>query len=420
MKQTAFSLPFMMQDLAALLSNATALHTLLCIFYYKTPALPALVLWCALLFVLYTVLCFLIRFAVSPRFFSAGVPLVLGIQAAALVHWNYAPDKAVTWALLLLIWFIPASRACTLHVQPATPEQRMLDFELTLPVLILTVLLQTNGSFPPALTAVPLISMLAALLALVLQRSNGHNTRFSAAEPFLLMLLPSGLIGLAALFATFLAGPLSSVVDSIWQILLLFLLTILRSVDHFLVWFFSLFPATQPVAMKFKEAELEVPPAIENSSVLQINPTFPILLLMLLAGIVLLLYLLQKSSKKTNVRNIQRQSIAHHPFSAFHRKLRAIRQYILLQLACITGRNTPEGLYVYLRNLLRRNRCQVLPSQSCRQMLLDNTSRFPGCEEDLLQLADWLDACYYSEQTPQIDSSQIIVMRKKLTGSFQK
>lgn len=410
-----------LQDLATLLSNAAALHTLLCIFYYKGSMLPELLLWWGLLILYYAAVQFLFHITTYRQPAFAGVILLPAMQLAALIHGGTTPDKTASMLLILLLWFIPAARTCTLGLKPATPEQRMLDFEAALLVLILTVLLVSTNRFPAQLLISSLGSVLLALFALVLQRTTGHSGRFSTLEPLLLMLLPCMLVLLAAGFSLWVAAPLTAAVRLILLGVLALLTTMLQQINHFLFWFFSLFPATRPVAMKLEPTEHIDMNAADTSALFHPDLTVPLLLLILITAALCLLMQLRRYRASTVTSAAQRTVISHISlWQRLQTGLRRLRTRLLLEWYTLTARNTPAGLFLYIRRLLASCGHRQSPSQTCRDYLLSHADCFPNCEKELTTLADWLDACYFSAQIPQIDPSQIAVVRKKLIESFPK
>ena len=131
-------------DLAGLLSNVTALHTLFSIFAFRQTGRsdPAgLLIWCVCLSLTCGGLALFLRRPRTQRSVLLLALAALALQGAVVWLWGVRYPSLLSWLCLLAMWGFSYFRCYELLIRPTPAEQLMVSFETASLVLLAAALL---------------------------------------------------------------------------------------------------------------------------------------------------------------------------------------------------------------------------------------------------------------------------------------
>ena len=200
-------------DLAGLLSNVTALHTLFSIFAFRQTGRsdPAgLLIWCVCLSLTCGGLALFLRRPRTQRSVLLLALAALALQGAVVWLWGVRYPSLLSWLCLLAMWGFSYFRCYELLIRPTPAEQLMVSFETASLVLLAAALCTAAGVLPLDTALAPAAGTLLALAALAGQRASNSRPGGQAAGSLrgrlLLLLLLAALGGGAALCVLLFTG----------------------------------------------------------------------------------------------------------------------------------------------------------------------------------------------------------------------
>ena len=194
-------------DLAGLLSNVTALHTLFSIFAFRQTGRsdPA-----GLLSLTCGGLALFLRRPRTQRSILLLALAALALQGAVVWLWGVRYPSLLSWLCLLAMWGFSYFRCYELLIRPTPAEQLMVSFETASLVLLAAALCTAAGVLPLDTALAPAAGTLLALAALAGQRASNSRPGGQAAGSLrgrlLLLLLLAALGGGAALCVLLFTG----------------------------------------------------------------------------------------------------------------------------------------------------------------------------------------------------------------------
>ena len=138
-------------DLAGLLSNVTALHTLFSIFAFRQTGRsdPAgLLIWCVCLSLTCGGLALFLRRPRTQRSVLLLALAALALQGAVVWLWGVRYPSLLSWLCLLAMWGFSYFRCYELLIRPTPAEQLMVSFETASLVLLAAALCTAAGVLP--------------------------------------------------------------------------------------------------------------------------------------------------------------------------------------------------------------------------------------------------------------------------------
>ena len=138
-------------DLAGLLSNVTALHTLFSIFAFRQTGRsdPAgLLIWCVCLSLTCGGLALFLRRPRTQRSVLLLALTALALQGAVVWLWGVRYPSLLSWLCLLAMWGFSYFRCYELLIRPTPAEQLMVSFETASLVLLAAALCTAAGVLP--------------------------------------------------------------------------------------------------------------------------------------------------------------------------------------------------------------------------------------------------------------------------------
>ena len=237
-------------DLAGLLSNVTALHTLFSIFAFRQTGRsdPAgLLIWCVCLSLTCGGLALFLRRPRTQRSVLLLALTALALQGAVVWLWGVRYPSLLSWLCLLAMWGFSYFRCYELLIRPTPAEQLMVSFETASLVLLAAALCTAAGVLPLDTALAPAAGTLLALAALAGQRASNSRPGGQAAGSLrgrlLLLLLLAALGGGAALCVLLFTGTAAQALTALTGWLRELAFGALALLDRFFRWLFSLFPA---------------------------------------------------------------------------------------------------------------------------------------------------------------------------------
>ena len=239
-------------DLAGLLSNVTALHTLFSIFAFRQTGRsdPAgLLIWCVCLSLTCGGLALFLRRPRTQRSVLLLALAALALQGAVVWLWGVRYPSLLSWLCLLAMWGFSYFRCYELLIRPTPAEQLMVSFETASLVLLAAALCTAAGVLPLDTALAPAAGTLLALAALAGQRASNSRPGGQAAGSLrgrlLLLLLLAALGGGAALCVLLFTGTAAQALTALTGWLRELASGALALLDRFFRWLFSLFPAPE-------------------------------------------------------------------------------------------------------------------------------------------------------------------------------
>ena len=171
-------------DLAGLLSNVTALHTLFSIFAFRQTGRsdPAgLLIWCVCLSLTCGGLALFLRRPRTQRSILLLALAALALQGAVVWLWGVRYPSLLSWLCLLAMWGFSYFRCYELLIRPTPAEQLMVSFETASLVLLAAALCTAAGVLPLDTAWPPAAGTLLALAALAGQRASNSRPGGQAA-----------------------------------------------------------------------------------------------------------------------------------------------------------------------------------------------------------------------------------------------
>lgn len=165
-------------DLAGLLSNVTALHTLFSIFAFRQTGRsdPAgLLIWCVCLSLTCGGLALFLRRPRTQRSILLLALAALALQGAVVWLWGVRYPSLLSWLCLLAMWGFSYFRCYELLIRPTPAEQLMVSFETASLVLLAAALCTAAGVLPLDTALAPAAGTLLALAALAGQRASNSR-----------------------------------------------------------------------------------------------------------------------------------------------------------------------------------------------------------------------------------------------------
>ena len=237
-------------DLAGLLSNVTALHTLFSIFAFRQTGRsdPAgLLIWCVCLSLTCGGLALFLRRPRTQRSVLLLALAALALQGAVVWLWGVRYPSLLSWLCLLAMWGFSYFRCYELLIRPTPAEQLMVSFETASLVLLAAALCTAAGVLPLDTALAPAAGTLLALAALAGQRASNSRPGGQAAGSLrgrlLLLLLLAALGGGAALCVLLFTGTAAQALTALTGWLRELASGALALLDRFFRWLFSLFSA---------------------------------------------------------------------------------------------------------------------------------------------------------------------------------
>lgn len=172
-------------DLAGLLSNVTALHTLFSIFAFRQTGRsdPAgLLIWCVCLSLTCGGLALFLRRPRTQRSVLLLALAALALQGAVVWLWGVRYPSLLSWLCLLAMWGFSYFRCYELLIRPTPAEQLMVSFETASLVLLAAALCTAAGVLPLDTALAPAAGTLLALAALAGQRASNSRPGGQAAR----------------------------------------------------------------------------------------------------------------------------------------------------------------------------------------------------------------------------------------------
>lgn len=420
-----------LRDAASLLGNAAALHTLYILLNTDLTDRAdsrGLLLWWGVLLVCYALQAVFLHGLRLPKAALAVTPAALLLQILLTWSLGLAPGGLLGWLYLLLLWGVGLARSAEFLIHPASTESRTLDVETSALALVLAVLVWSAGVLPGAAVWPPAVGAAVTLLSLASQRTaraggRGHTARAGRA---LLLLLPTAAAGLCLLFLRGVSQTASEGVQGItaWlHSLLLRLGSVLNLlallIYRFFAWLFSLLPAEESTPTELPPAETAAAAVSEEAAGTGSGLLIPLLILILILGAVLLFTLFRQKLPQLPAagRSGQRRRLPH-PWHRLQESLLHLLRNLRFRLLCLTHRDTPSGLLVWLERALRLRKSGRTPDETSRRFLQRTGELLPGCRETLNRLADCLDRQYFGAESSPIPADEIRRMRRQLQDAL--
>lgn len=338
-------------DLAGLLSNVTALHTLFSIFAFRQTGRsdPAgLLIWCVCLSLTCGGLALFLRRPRTQRSVLLLALAALALQGAVVWLWGVRYPSLLSWLCLLAMWGFSYFRCYELLIRPTPAEQLMVSFETASLVLLAAALC----------TAAQALTALTGWL---------RELAFGA----------------------------------------------LALLDRFFRWLFSLFPAPETGSLNLPDpisaAGGPAGEAVQSSDAV----LYVLAGLVLLAGVGAILWALRRGGSRTRShppvrrgRVVDRRS----PRDTLAMLWSRLADRVRFQLTYLARRNTPASVLVWLDRRLKRRR----PGETCRAFLDRAAAELPGCAQELGELARCLDQLYFGGGAPAFSPARASALRRAL------
>ena len=386
-------------DLAGLLSNVTALHTLFSIFAFRQTGRsdPAgLLIWCVCLSLTCGGLALFLRRPRTQRSILLLALAALALQGAVVWLWGVRYPSLLSWLCLLAMWGFSYFRCYELLIRPTPAEQLMVSFETASLVLL-------------------------ALAALAGQRASNSRPGGQAAGSLrgrlLLLLLLAALGGGAALCVLLFTGTAAQALTALTGWLRELASGALALLDRFFRWLFSLFPAPETGSLNLPDpisaAGGPAGEAVQSSDAV----LYVLAGLVLLAGVGAILWALRRGGSRTRShppvrrgRVVDRRS----PRDTLAMLWSRLADRVRFQLTYLARRNTPAGVLVWLDRRLKRRRRGRRPGETCRAFLDRAAAELPGCAQELGELARCLDQLYFGGGAPAFSPARASELRRAL------
>ncbi|MCD8329509.1 MAG: hypothetical protein LUC27_02300 [Lachnospiraceae bacterium] len=421
-----------LRDAASLLGNAAALHTLYILLNTDLADRAdsrGLLLWWGALLVSYALQAFFLHGLRLPKIALAVIPATLLAQILLTWRGGQAPGGLLGWLYLLLLWGVCLARSADFLMHPASAESRTLDFETSTLTFVLSVLLWSTEILPEATIWPPAIGSALTLLSLASQRTAraGRRGRTALSGRILLLLLPTVTVGVCLLFLRGLSSGASRGVQGLtaWlHSLLLRLSSLLSSlavlIYRFFAWLFSLLPTAESTPTELPPPETAASAAAEATSETGSMFLIPLLILILVLGAVLIFTLFRQKLPLPSLPEASgRRMRLPHPWQRLRTQLRRLLRSLRFRLLCLTCRNTPSGLLVWLERALRMRKSGRTPDETSRRFLQRTGELLPDCRETLNRLADCLDRQYFGAEPSPIPADEIRRMRRQLQDALR-
>lgn len=407
-------------DLAGLLSNVTALHTLFSIFAFRQTGRsdPAgLLIWCVCLSLTCGGLALFLRRPRTQRSILLLALAALALQGAVVWLWGVRYPSLLSWLCLLAMWGFSYFRCYELLIRPTPAEQLMVSFETASLVLLAAALCTAAGVLPLDTALAPAAGTLLALAALAGQRASNSRPGGQAAGSLrgrlLLLLLLAALGGGAALCVLLFTGTAAQALTALTGWLRELASGALALLDRFFRWLFSLFPAPETGSLNLPDpisaAGGPAGEAVQSSDAV----LYVLAGLVLLAGVGAILWALRRGGSRTRShppvrrgRVVDRRS----PRDTLAMLWSRLADRVRFQLTYLARRNTPAGVLVWLDRRLKRRR----PGETCRAFLDRAAAELPGCAQELGELARCLDQLYFGGGAPAFSPARASELRRAL------
>ncbi|MCD8078232.1 MAG: hypothetical protein LUE63_07655 [Lachnospiraceae bacterium] len=420
-----------LRDAASLLGNAAALHTLYILLNTDLADRAdsrGLLLWWGVLLVCYALQAVFLHGLRQPKAALAVIPAALLTQILLTWKSGQAPEGLLGWLCLLLLWGVCLARGAEFLIHPASAESRTFDFETSALTLVFSVLLWSAGILPGAAVWPPAVGSALTLLSLASQRTaraarQNHSARTGRA---LLLLLPAAAAGLCLLFfrgASSASKGVQNLTAWLYSILLRLgsiLNFLARLIYRFFAWIFSLFPAEESSPVELPPAETAASATTEAVTDTGSGLLIPLLILILVLGAVFLLILFrQKITLPSAAHSSGQRRRLPHPWRKLQESLLRMLRNLRFRLFCLTHRDTPSGLLVWLEHALRMRKSGRTPDETSRRFLQRTGELLPDCRETLTRLADCLDRQYFGAEASPIPAGEIRRMRRQLQNALR-
>lgn len=411
-------------DLAGLLSNVTALHTLFSIFAFRQTGRsdPAgLLIWCVCLSPTCGGLALFLRRPRTQRSILLLALAALALQGAVVWLWGVRYPSLLSWLCLLAMWGFSYFRCYELLIRPTPAEQLMVSFETASLVLLAAALCTAAGVLPLDTALAPAAGTLLALAALAGQRASNSRPGGQAAGSLrgrlLLLLLLAALGGGAALCVLLFTGTAAQALTALTGWLRELASGALALLDRFFRWLFSLFPAPETGSLNLPDpisaAGGPAGEAVQSSDAV----LYVLAGLVLLAGVGAILWALRRGGSRTRShppvrrgRVVDRRS----PRDTLAMLWSRLADRVRFQLTYLARRNTPAGVLVWLDRRLKRRRRGRRPGETCRAFLDRAAAELPGCAQELGELARCLDQLYFGGGAPAFSPARASELRRAL------
>ena len=385
-------------DLAGLLSNVTALHTLFSIFAFRQTGRsdPAgLLIWCVCLSLTCGGLALFLRRPRTQRSILLLALAALALQGAVVWLWGVRYPSLLSWLCLLAMWGFSYFRCYELLIRPTPAEQLMVSFETASLVLLAAALCTAAGVLPLDTALAPAAGTLLALAALAGQRASNSRPGGQAAGSLrgrlLLLLLLAALGGGAALCVLLFTGTAAQALTALTGWLRELASGALALLDRFFRWLFSLFPAPET-------GSLNLPDPISA------------------AGGAILWALRRGGSRTRSHPPVRRGRVVDRrsPRDTLAMLWSRLADRVRFQLTYLARRNTPAGVLVWLDRRLKRRSRGRRPGETCRAFLDRAAAELPGCAQELGELARCLDQLYFGGGAPAFSPARASALRRAL------
>ena len=345
-------------DLAGLLSNVTALHTLFSIFAFRQTGRsdPAgLLIWCVCLSLTCGGLALFLRRPRTQRSVLLLALAALALQGAVVWLWGVRYPSLLSWLCLLAMWGFSYFRCYELLIRPTPAEQLMVSFETASLVLLAAALCTAAGVLPLDTALAPAAGTLLALAALAGQRASnsrpGGQTAGSRRGRRLRLRLLAALGGGAALCVLLFTGTAAQALTALTGWLRELASGALALLARFFRWLFSLFPAPETGSLNLPDpisaAGGPAGEAVQSSDAV----LYVLAGLVLLAGVGAILWALRRGGSRTRShppvrrgRVVDRRS----PRDTLAMLWSRLADRVRFQLTYLARRNTPAGVLVWL------------------------------------------------------------------------
>ena len=328
----------------------------------------------------------------------------------------------VSTLIAILFWSAPLFRIYTVTRTPPTIEKLTARLEGVI-VSLLLLLLFTIRLDRPFIHVVPCAaSMFLCLTALIVMRTSrssageGDGMRGAAAIlAFFLLIGTATAVFLLSAFASF-GDTVAEGVAAIFSVIK-YLFSLLTRV---LNWLISLIPVPEySGALTAEMAAMEMQSG-EVEEVLEGGPTVLIIILCAVAALIVafvIIAVIKFRRDKLGGKRVTKISVVkRRKINARRSFFRRIVQSLRFFGSSILHRNTPQGVFVQIERWGRSRRCGRAPGETQRNYLTRLSANTPEHVNNLLGLADALDALWYGDPAlSQLPRRELVKLRRTFT-----
>ena len=324
--------------------------------------------------------------------------------------------------IALVFWSAPQFRIYTATRTPPTLEKLTIRLE-GIVIFLLFLLLFTVSLDRPFIHIVPCAaSMFLCLAALIVMRTSrssaGEGSGKRGAAAILAFFLLIG--ATTAVFLLFAFASLGDTVAEGVAALIRGIKILSDFLTRILNWLVSLLPTPDYSGGLQAEMVVMEDGAGVEEEMISGGEIIPIILIcavaVAIAAFVIVFVIRSRrdtlgGKRKLKVSGIKRRRLNTRVslFRRFYESLRFFGYSILY-------RNTPQGVFVQIERWGRSRRCARTPFETQRNYLARLSANVPGLKNNLIGLADTLDACWYGDPgLSQLSRRELIKLRKSFS-----